>query len=88
MNPITFKASTSWYDAMSGFPQDLKCEIYDAIFHYAKTNATPKLSAVGAAVFSFIRNEMEIEGKRKEAVRERLRDNGRKGAAKRNSKIK
>lgn len=87
MNPKTFTASTSWFDAMSGFPQGLRCEIYDAIFYYVETGEMLKISPIAKAVFAFIRNEIDADNKRKNIIREKRRASGRKGGIAKTQKI-
>lgn len=65
MNPIRFTATTDWADAMSGYPDSVRLEVYDAIFEFIKTNATPtNLSPMAAGSFAFIKQDLKAQAER------------------------
>lgn len=80
MNPIKFTVSTSWYEAMEDFPQSVKVEVYDAIFHYAATGIAPEMSTTAKCVFAFIKTDLDAERKARQEVSDCMREIGRKGS--------
>lgn len=87
MNPIRFAATTSWADAMNGYPDDVRLEIYDAIFVFVATGKTPKLSAMAQGAFGFIKQDIEIQRRRADAISAKRSEAGRNGANIKNNKL-
>lgn len=86
MNPTRFTATTSWADAMNGYPDDVRLEIYDAIFTYAANGTTPELSSMAQGAFGFIKQDIEIQRRRAEAISAKRSEAGRNGANIKNNK--
>ncbi len=60
MNPIYFRAYTGWAAMLLQISDKVRLEVYDAIFYYAETGATPKgISPEASVVFAFIRSDMD-----------------------------
>lgn len=66
---------------MEGIDPVVRLEVYDAIFRYVDTGKISTMSNVAAAVFAFIRIDLDIEIKRKAAISEKKRAAGQKGGA-------
>lgn len=80
MNAIQFTASTAWYEAMQTFPDVIKAQIYDAIFHYVATRQPlPNMMIASQCVFAFIKPILDEEMTRKDLKREVQKANGAKG---------
>lgn len=73
MNPTKFYASTSWAKAMATLPDQVRLEVYDALFAFAESGETPEISVAAAAAFAFIRTDVEIENERLQARNDRNR---------------
>lgn len=86
MNPTRFTVTTSWYECIKDFDDDLRLEIYDAIFKYASTHEIPKLSKIGLAAFQFIKMDIDVHLKRAEAISEARKKAGAAGGNKRSQK--
>lgn len=75
MNPRKFTATTSWSKSMAFLPDEIRLEVYDALFAYVETGNTPELSPQAAAAFAFIRTDIDLETDKAIAVCEKRREN-------------
>lgn len=66
---------------MSGIDPVVRLQVYDAIFHYVDSGEVQTMSDIAAAVFAFIRVDLDLEAKRKAAISEKKRAAGQKGGA-------
>ena len=82
----TFVFNVRWYDVLKTFPAETRLEVIEAIMCYASTGEVPELGPVAYAAFAFIKMEMDYNTERYNAVVERRRAAGRKGAMVANAK--
>ena len=82
----TFVFNVRWYDVLKTFPAETRLEVIEAIMCYASTGEVPELGPVAYAAFAFIKMEMDYNTERYNAVVERRRAAGRKGAMVTNAK--
>lgn len=74
MNPKKFYATTSWSKSIAGLPDNIRLEIYDALFSYVETGDEPEMSGEAKAAFGFIRTDIDMEVDKAIAVCEKRRE--------------
>lgn len=74
MNPTRFTATTSWSKCMASLPDNVRLEVYDALFSYVDTRQEPaNISPEAMAAFAFIRADLDVEfAKRDEITGKRI----------------
>ena len=82
----TFVFNVKWYDVIKVYPAETRLEVIEAILCYASTGEVPQLGAVANVAFGFIKMEMDYNAARYDAIVERRRAAGRKGAMVTNAK--
>lgn len=70
----------SWRDALSGYPEEIRLEVYDAIIEYAASGTPPQLRPLAQMAFQFIKLEMDRNDAKYQHIREVRRNAGRRGA--------
>ena len=88
-NKTTFIFDVEWANAISGFSDSIRLEIYEMIVAYARTGETPDdASECAKMAFAFIKSKMDENNARYEAKCEKLRKNGSLGGEAKGSKCK
>ena len=88
-NKTTFIFDLEWADAISGFSDAIRLEIYEMIVAYARTGEIPSnASECAKMAFAFIKGKIDENNARYEAKCEKLRKNGRVGGIANGSKWK
>ena len=76
----SFVFHREWREAISGLPNKVRLEVYEAVFDFAIFGVSPKLSEHATIAFNFIRPVLERDIARYEDVREKRREAGSRGA--------
>lgn len=76
----TFVFHTSWHKVLKGCPAEVRLEVYDAIIEYAQSGTLSELKPMAQMAFSFIKNDLDADMERYEAICEARRNAGQKGA--------
>lgn len=76
----SFVAFTDWRKAIASQPDAIRLEILEAIFDYGETGEVPEFSHdISAALFGFIRLDMDRNNEKRERVREARSAAGKRG---------
>lgn len=75
----SFVFHREWRDALSGSPQEVKLEVYEAIIEYATTGTLTDLKPMAMLAFNFIRETIDRDNAAYELILQRNRENGKKG---------
>ena len=78
MSKDSFKFHVVWKDSLSGLPDEVRLEVYDAIVEYGVSGKLSDLKPMAMLAFNFIKAEMDRDMERYNAIVERNRINGSK----------
>ena len=76
----SFVFRREWREAISDLPNNVRLEVYEAVFDYALFGTSSKLSEPATIAFNFIRPVLERDMAKYEDVREKRREAGSRGA--------
>ncbi|MDR0970522.1 MAG: DUF6291 domain-containing protein [Lentimicrobiaceae bacterium] len=71
---------TSWVKSIQGLSDDVRLEIYDAIFEYVATREIPALKSMAALAFNFIKEDIDRNFQKYEVLKNTRSEAGRAGA--------
>lgn len=75
MNAKKFTATTSWSKSLASVSDEIRLEVYDALFAYVETGETPDLSPEANAAFAFIKTDIDMETEKAIAICDKRREN-------------
>ena len=78
MEKDTFVFRKEWKDAISGLPDEVRLEIYEAIIEYGTTGKSSDLKPMAMLAFSFAKATLDRDAERYEEVKKRRSDAGKK----------
>jgi hypothetical protein len=78
MTKDSFKFHVVWKDSISGLPDEVRLEVYDAVVEYGISGKLSDLKPMAMLAFNFIKAEMDKDKERYCAIVERNRKNGSK----------
>ena len=81
MGKESFIFYRDWKDAIQDLPDNVRLEIYETVIEYAITGTVRELEPVSNIAFSFIKQTIDMDVIKYNAVIERNRANGLKGGA-------
>lgn len=76
----------SWKDAISGLPDAIRLEVYEATIRYAFGETVEGLGAMASIAFNFIKTDIDRLNESYTAMVNRNRENGKKGGAPKGNK--
>lgn len=82
----TFIFNIEWKEALSGCPDDVRLEVYDAVIEYAESGKLTSLRPMAAMAFNFIKRELDFEFHKCKEIKAKRSLAGKKGMAKRYNK--
>lgn len=88
MEKGSFIFRKEWKNAISGLPDDVRLEIYEAIIDYGTTGNMPKLRPMAKLAFNFTREFIDKDKSKYESICERRREYGKKGGLAKATKSK
>jgi len=74
----SFVFRKEWRDAISGFSDDVRLEIYEAIIEYGITGEIKQLKPLAKMAFNFVKTELDKDKQKYEAMCERNKANRNK----------
>lgn len=75
----SFVFRKEWRDAISGLPDDVRLEIYEAIVGYGISGDIPNLKPMARLAFNFAKATLDADAESYERICERNRKNGKNG---------
>ncbi|MCD7721259.1 MAG: DUF6291 domain-containing protein [Prevotellaceae bacterium] len=82
----TFIFNTEWNDILGDFEQEVRQEVYAAVFEYAATGKVIEMRPLARMAFAFIKRELDYNAERYEEVSRKRSEAGRKGGGNPNFK--
>ena len=84
MERKSFVFRKGWSDAISGLPDDVRLEVYEAIIGYGISGETPKqLKPMARLAFNFVKTTLDEDVERYDEIKKARSEAGRKGMEKR-----
>ena len=77
----SFVFNLEWAEVLSGYPAEVRYEVYDAIIRYAQSGTLSDMKPLAGMAFAFIRKEMDFNAARYDEISEIRRSAGRMGGA-------
>ena len=77
----SFVFNLEWAEVLSGYPPEVRYEVYDAIIGYAQSGTLSEMKPLASMAFAFIRKEMDFNSARYDEISEIRRNAGRLGGA-------
>ena len=78
MKKDTFVFRKEWKDAISGLPDEVRLEIYEAIIEYGTTGKSSDLKPMAMLAFNFAKATLDRDVERYEEVKKKRSDAGKK----------
>lgn len=78
MADTSFVFHKEWESMISGLPNKTRLTVYDAIMLYGLSGVVSKLDSIGDYVFSIIKNDIDNDNHRKESIRRKRSEAGKK----------
>ena len=78
MEKDTFVFRKEWKDAISGLPDEVRLEIYEAIIEYGTTGKSSDLKPMAMLAFNFAKATLDRDVERYEEVKKKRSDAGKK----------
>ena len=66
----SFVFNLEWAEVLSGYPPEVRYEVYDAIIGYAQSGTLSEMKPLASMAFAFIRKEMDFNSARYDEISE------------------
>jgi hypothetical protein len=76
--PTSFIFREDWRNAISGLPDKVKLEVYEAIIEYGLYGTLPRLKSTAMLAFNFIKNDIDQDNHRADEIRRKRSQAGKR----------